>query len=99
MGCVCVGWLGVEGGALNPVLLALNLTLNTDTSPNYIFMFGPNMGPLPHLRTITVNFDRVAAPENASIYLRPCETMQIIHFTYYLSMYFIYARPAECIFQ
>ena len=39
--------LGVVG--LKPVLLALNLTLNSNVAPNYKYMFGPHWGPLTHL--------------------------------------------------
>ena len=41
---VCVG-RGAGGMGITLVLLAGNLTLNSDAAPNYKYMFGPNRGP------------------------------------------------------
>ena len=37
------------GGGLKPVLIARNLTINSNAAPYYKYMFGPDMGLLPHL--------------------------------------------------
>ena len=50
---ITLGWGGGGGGggrvALEPVLIARNLSLNSDAAPNYKFGFGQHRGILPHL--------------------------------------------------
>ena len=45
---VCVWGGGGEGWVrgLRPILLAQNLTYNSDAAQNYKYMFGPHRGPL-----------------------------------------------------
>ena len=45
--CVCV-WVYAGVGEGKSVLFARNLTLNSDATPNYKYMFGPHRGPPPH---------------------------------------------------
>ena len=49
--CVCGGGGGggAAGRGLKPILLAQNLTYNSDAAQNYKYMFGQHRGPLPHL--------------------------------------------------
>ena len=46
----------MEGGRgeVKPVLIARNITLNSDSAPNYKYMFGPHSGSLPRLCNIKV---------------------------------------------
>ena len=51
------GGAGEVGGGrsgLKQILLARSLTLNSEAAPDYIYMFGPHMGPRPYLWNITV---------------------------------------------